>query len=143
MFVGRGVCIETFASSMDEEMAGFKSLPAEQLQHLIAAMIRDRVSMVYIRGDELEFSMKDSLEEWPDAPAAAVRFVQMAGWCCANWQSIAPDAAAMQVFQQVSSAGSGNGIQGAPVKMTCKFCRSVFLLTADPRCANCGAPAQG
>lgn len=43
VFVGRGLCIETLASAIDEEMAGLKSAPAEQAQHLIAAMISDRM----------------------------------------------------------------------------------------------------
>ena len=143
VFVGKGVCIETFAMEMDEQMAGFRTLPSEQMTHLIGAMPRDGVSRVYIRSDELEFGMKEHLNEMPDGMGAAVRFTQMAGWCCANWQHVAADAQAQSIYQAVESSGSVQGVQGAPIRIKCEYCRTLFLLGTDPRCPNCGAPAQG
>ncbi len=144
VFVGRGVCIETFASSMEEEMAGFKSLPYEPMRHLIGAMIRDHASRVYIRSDEFEFGFKHTLDEWPDGVAAVTRFTQMVGWCCASWAATPPDPNAMAAIQAISyGGGAAQAGHYAPIKMHCNYCRSTFLLTPASVCANCGAPAQG
>lgn len=141
LFVGKGVYIETFAWGMPDELLGFRSLPWEPMYYVVQGMIRDRARHVYIRSDEIEFDFLDDLQEMQDPVSQVARFSQIVAWAAAKWAATPPDPS-IQAARDAAEGGKGVDFPGAPITITCSFCRTLYLLGADAACPNCGAPAR-
>ncbi len=141
LFVGKGVCIETFAWSMPDEIMGFRALPWEPMYYVIQAMQRDRARHLYIRDDEIEFDFHDDIGEMSDPVGQVMRFAQLIAWAAASWTAAPPDPR-VQAARQAAEGTQGVNFPGAPITVTCGYCRALYLLGADGACPNCGAPAR-
>jgi hypothetical protein len=132
VFVGKGVYIQCSRGS--EELEAFRCLPAALTKPIIDALPGDGVRYFRIRPTEITVDYHDHLDKMLDPEGQIVRQAQLMGWAAEYLQRIQPaqakaEAAAMQ------PVGS--------MKITCKYCSSLYFLTATSGpsygCPNCGA----
>lgn len=130
VWVGRNVIIECFGLEMAQQIAGFRSWPAQGTGYLIDGMQRDHVSVLGVSADQL---LAFVLLDQPDAAGAIVRFTSLLAWAAAQLEGMASTAP-----QQLAAAQAPH----MTARLRCNYCRALFLLTPTSQCPQCGAPAR-
>ncbi len=124
VWVGRNVIIECFGLEMEQQIAGFRSLPPQGAGYLIEGMQRDHVSVLGVGKDQLlGFVPLDN----PDAVGAIVRFTTLLAWTAAQLEQMAPTA-------QPQLAAAREPRMAA--RLRCNYCRALFLLTPTSQCRS-------
>ncbi len=135
VFFGKGYYLDAHNESIDRELATYQSLPDVVRQALATYMPTDKISRYYLynRGDQL-LGFDDELHEQADPLNQTARAVWLMGQVAWGLTQVNPTA-----LPQASQPAAA----GALYKMTCAYCRSMYLWSQNQACPNCGAPPQG
>lgn len=127
VWVGHCVVIQCFGLELEEQIAGFRSFPAQGSAYLIEGMRRDHVSVLALDANDLvAFLVRDA-----DVVPATVRFANLLAW---TGSQIALVAAA------TTSAEAAAPEPALRAHFRCHYCRARYLPNASARCPQCGAP---
>jgi len=134
-FFGRGFYMECDRRELDKRLAIYQSLHEHVRKSLAAYMVGDRLRRLYIYSyGNMLLGFKDDIDEVPDPVGLAGRAVWLMGQV------------AWGLSQLGSVAAPTPGVPTAmmPVhKMTCGYCRTLYLWSQNQTCPNCGAPPRG
>jgi len=143
VFVGRCTYIEGFADSIDEELTVFNSLPPDLTTPIIQSMQRDGIRYFRMRDSEVTADFRDNLNELQDPAQKVTTLAQLVGWAAAFLVGTPPKAGAAQAGMPMQPGMPAPAAAPAVHKVTCRYCRSLYLWGPTQQCTNCGAPAQG
>lgn len=133
VFVGRGTFVWGKHAVIDQQLPVFHGLPRPLTDALIDAMQKVNIRYVKLHPGGIDAAFRDLLPELPDPVSRISTFTQFMGWAAAY---IAATPAAARAPGAVGAAAPGVRAE----KMTCAFCKSVFLFGPSHNCPNCGAP---
>lgn len=130
VFVGPGVYFRGY--SAEAEARAFEALPQQVKDHVVTAMTWDRVSSLSF-GNKIHASFHDEIQRMLDPEGQLTRIAQACAW-------LAPYASAIAGAEAGDAHGEAepSGFGSAP--FTCRYCTTLYLLSAHHRCPNCGAP---
>ncbi|MBK9001186.1 MAG: hypothetical protein IPM35_36150 [Myxococcales bacterium] len=137
VFVGRGTFLYAKPGVIDEQVGVFHRLPRPLTDALIDAMQKVDIRYVKLHESGIDAAFRELLPELPDAPARISTFTQFVGWAAAY---LAGTPAEPAPAGSASSAAAG---AARAEKMTCAYCKCLFLFGPSHRCPSCGAPVAG
>jgi hypothetical protein len=132
MFFGKGFYLD---AEEDRQIATYQALPESVRNALVTYMISDQIPRFYAYSyGSLLVGMDRRLHDLPDPLNEVGRGAWLAGQVA--WGLSQIDAAALPQEEQAAPAGLLH-------KMTCGYCRTLYLWSQSQTCPNCGAPPQG
>jgi hypothetical protein len=132
IFVGPGIFVRDFASSIAAAAESFERLHPAAKAHVIEAMRRDGIASLRLSKD-LEASFDVEIGNMLDPEGQIARAALLAGW-------LAPQLSGLPPMDLQAAGGAG---ARASDTVTCRFCSTLFLLQRHSVCPNCGAAPQG
>ena len=131
VFVGPGVYFRGYSAETDAR--AFEALPQQTKAHVVTAMTRDRVSTLSF-GNTIRAGFADEIHQMLDPEGQLSRVAQLCAW-------LSPHASVFATNGDGDGESESEDEPGrfASEALTCKYCRTLFLLAAHYRCPNCGA----
>jgi hypothetical protein len=135
VFFGKGFYLDAHNGSIDRELAVYQSLPPPVRQALATYMPGDRIARYYLYdGGSQLLGYEDNVHELADPLNQIARGAWLMGQVAWGLAQVHP--AALPQPTQPAAAGSLH-------KMTCAYCRTIYLWSQNQTCPNCGAPPRG
>ncbi len=131
VFFGKGYYLDR---ASDRELAVYQALPGEVREALVANMVSDHISRYYLHDSgNQELKYRDKLEQMTDPLNQTARGVWLMAQVAGGLAQV--DVAALPAPTQQAAVGTIE-------RMTCGYCRSLYLSSQNQACPNCGAPPQ-
>ncbi len=132
MFFGKGFYLD---AEEDRPIAVYQMLPESVRSALCTYMVGDRIPRFYAYGHgSILVGLDRPLHELTDPVNEVGRGVWLAGQVA--WGLGQIDVSTLPADEQPAAAGLLH-------KMTCNYCRTLYLWSQSQTCPNCGAPPQG
>jgi len=134
VFFGKGYYMDADNSELDRLLAAYQALPEHVRNALATYMIGDKIARYYLySGGNQLLGFDQNVHELPDPVNQAGRGVWLMGQVA--WGLAQIDASKLPGEQQAAP-------EGLLYKMTCAYCRTLYLWSQNQTCPNCGAPPQ-
>ncbi len=135
VFFGKGYYVDAEKAEIDRLLAVYQSLPEHVRSALATYMIGDKIARFYIYDyGSMLLGFDQNVQELPDPVNQTGRGVWLMGQVA--WGLGQIDLGALPPAEQAAPSGMLH-------KMTCGYCRSMYLWSQNHACPNCGAPPRG
>jgi len=133
-FFGKGYYMDAEKSEIDRLLAAYQALPEHVRNALVTYMIGDKIARFYLYSHgNLLLGLDQNLHELPDPVSQVGRAVWLMGQVA--WGLAQIDPGQLPAAEQAAP-------DGMLYKMTCAYCRTLYLWSQNQSCPNCGAPPQ-
>ncbi|MCK6536515.1 MAG: hypothetical protein L6Q84_26385 [Polyangiaceae bacterium] len=133
-FFGKGFYLGAEKAELDRLLAVYQSLHEHVRGALVTHMIGDKIARLYLYGHgSICLGFDANVYEFPDPVNQTARGVWLMGQVA--WGLGQIDPGSLPAPEQAAPSGM-------LFKMTCGYCRTLYLWSQNQFCPNCGAPPQ-
>jgi hypothetical protein len=133
IFFGKGYYMEGDKKDLDQRLAVYQSFHEHVRNALVTYMIQDRIARLYLYSyGSMLLGLKDGVHKLADPVSQVSRAVWLMGQVAWGFSQLDP-------AQLASIPSTPNALH----RMTCGYCRTLYLWSQNQACPNCGAPPRG
>ncbi len=132
VFLGKGVYVEDDAEDIDQTLRLVRSMPPEFVGHLCNLMQANALASVVLSPQAAHAAFRNGLAEMWDPMVQLGQVLWLLAYGANVYTALPP------ATEQVE-ADAGIAVE----RVKCKYCGTVYLLTPESLCCNCGAPYTG